>query len=77
MTPAPITPRRFGTASKSSAPQESTMHLPSTGTVLSAVGSEPEARITLPRREHLLAAIRGGEFDLVAGQQPAVSAERR
>jgi hypothetical protein len=33
ITPAPMTPRRFGTASNSSAPQESTMRLPSNGRI--------------------------------------------
>ena len=46
MTPAPITPRRFGTASNSSAPQESTIALPSNGTDLSSIGTEPVASTT-------------------------------
>src|ERR687897_1005170 len=46
MTPAPITPSRLGTASKSSAPQESTMFLPSNGAERSSVGLEPDASTT-------------------------------
>ena len=46
MTPAPITPSRFGTASNSSAPQESTTVLPSNGTDLSSIGAEPDASTT-------------------------------
>ena len=46
MTPAPITPSRFGTASNSSAPQESTTCLPSNGTLFNSIGTEPEASTT-------------------------------
>ena len=49
MTPAPMTPSRFGTASNSSAPQESTICLPSNGADFSGVGTEPVARITSSR----------------------------
>ena len=46
ITPAPITPRRFGTASNSSAPQESTTCRPSNGTLRSGNGCDPEASTT-------------------------------
>ena len=46
MTPPPITPRRSGTASNSNAPQESTMVLPSKGTMGSSIGTEPAANTT-------------------------------
>ena len=41
MTPAPTTASFFGTLSKSSAPQLSTMFLPSNGMLFSSVGIEP------------------------------------
>ena len=47
ITPAPITPRRLGTVAISRAPVESTIKSPSTGATGIAIGSEPEARITL------------------------------
>jgi hypothetical protein len=46
ITPAPITPRRFGTLSKSSAPALSTMVLPSNFANGSSMDVEPGARIT-------------------------------
>ena len=46
ITPAPITPRRFGTAWNSRAPVESTMTFWSTGAGGMSIGREPEARIT-------------------------------
>src|SRR5260221_6698931 len=46
ITPAPITHSRRGTDSSSSAPQESTMCVPSKGRPLSSVGTEPLASTT-------------------------------
>ena len=46
MTPAPITPRRFGASLNSSAPVESTMCSPSVLATGISIGTEPAARIT-------------------------------
>ena len=46
ITPAPITPRRFGTSSISSAPVESRIKSLSTGATGIEMGREPEASIT-------------------------------
>ena len=46
MTPPPMTPRRCGGRSNSSAPSESTMYSPSNGAIGSSTGSEPAARMT-------------------------------
>ena len=46
ITPAPMTPRRFGTSVKSSAPTLSTMRSPSNFANGSSIESEPAARIT-------------------------------
>src|SRR5688500_10197346 len=46
MTPAPTTASFLGTVSKSSAPQLSTMFLPSNGMLGSSVGTEPAASTT-------------------------------
>ena len=46
ITPAPITPRRLGTAVKSSAPVESTIRSPSVLATGISIGTEPAARIT-------------------------------
>ena len=46
MTPAPITPRRFGASANSSAPVESTMYSPSVFATGISIGTEPAARIT-------------------------------
>ena len=48
ITPAPITPKRLGTSSISRAPVESTIRSPSTLATGISIGSEPDARITLP-----------------------------
>src|SRR5690348_2746557 len=47
ITPAPITPRRFGTSVRSSAPALSMMRLPSNFANGSSIGTEPVAMITL------------------------------
>ena len=46
ITPAPTTPMRAGTASNSSAPQESTICSPSNFAMGNSMGVDPEARIT-------------------------------
>ena len=46
MTPAPMTPSRLGTASNSSAPQESMICWRSKGRDLSSMGAEPLASTT-------------------------------
>ena len=46
ITPAPITPRRFGTSSISNAPVESRIKSLSTGATGIEIGREPEASIT-------------------------------
>ncbi len=51
ITPAPITPNRFGTTSKSSAPALSTMSFPSNFANGSSIGTEPVAMITFVRRD--------------------------
>ncbi len=53
MTPAPITHSRLGTASSSSAPQESMICWPSKGKDFSAVGTEPLASTTWRARSGL------------------------
>ena len=47
ITPAPITPKRLGTSPISRAPVESRIKSPSTLATGMAIGSEPEAKITL------------------------------
>ncbi len=46
MTPAPMTPRRFGTCASSSAPQLSMISRPLNGALLSGIGTEPAASTT-------------------------------
>ena len=68
MTPAPTTASFFGTVSKSSAPQLSTMFLPSKGMLLSSVGMEPEASTMCFALKRFLLAVVRGEFDLAPGE---------
>ena len=78
ITPAPITPRRFGTASNSSAPQESTTVLAVERHGL-AVPSAPSrvASTTCFAASSLLRAVERGVLDAVAGQQLAVALQAR
>ena len=73
MTPAPITPRRFGTASNSSAPHESTICLPSNGRLFSSIGAEPAASTMCLRGQLFFLAVLAGELDAVAAEQLAVA----
>ena len=73
MTPAPMTQRRFGTASNSSAPQESTI-------VLAVELDAPQRHRLGARGEHhvlrlqrALRAVGARELDLAAGLELAVT----
>ena len=78
MTPAPMTPSRFGTASNSSAPQESTMCLPSNGTLLQLdrrrAGGEHDVLGASSSRRVPSCAVNS---TLLPGQQLAVTLQRR
>ena len=76
MTPAPMTARRLGTASKSSAPQESTITGALNGALRSSIGAEPGARITCRAAERAGRAVVGREFHLPSREQPSVSLQR-
>ena len=76
MTPAPTTASFFGTLSKSSAPQLSTMFLPSKGMHFSSVGIEPRRQHDVFRAQRFLLAVVRGEFHLAAGEQLAVALQR-
>ena len=74
MTPAPMTPSRFGTASNSSAFQESMMDLPSCGTAFKRMGIEPLASTTCLRLQSLFRVPSGAVTShVVAGQQAPVA----
>src|SRR5580700_2880516 len=53
ITPAPITARRFGTASRSSAPQESTISGGLKGAVRSSIGAEQAPSAVVSDELHL------------------------
>ena len=76
MTPAPTTASFFGTLSKSSAPQLSTMFLPSKGMLLSSVGIGSGREHDVLRAQGFLLAVVRGELDLAASQQLAVALQR-
>ena len=69
MTPAPMTPRRAGTASNSKAFHESTMYFPSCGTLFSCTGTEPDASTTCFASRVFSVPSAAVTEHLVAGQQ--------
>ena len=65
-----MTPRRAGTASNSKAFHESTMYLPSCGTFLSRIGTDPEASTTCLASKVFSVPSGLGHEHFVSGQQP-------
>ena len=73
MTPAPMTPSRFGTASNSRAFHESTMNFPSCGAAAKRIGVEPDANTTCFACRVFCEPSGAVTCTLLPGKQPAVA----